>query len=232
MKNDSLAADQDRNDSIRSECRTLLSKVSHEIRNPVALINSFLQLLLSNHPELSDDCYYQKILENMNTLKDLLDELTSYNHSNVLHTEEVNPYLLLQQITADAGTVLESRQISVELSKQSAIPRIQLDPLKFQQLCFNLIRNATEAMPDGGTIRIAVSFDGDNVILTFSDEGCGIPKEDLPTLFDPFVTHKKNGTGLGLAICREIVTAHHGTISVHSREGEGAHFTVCLPLVP
>ncbi|MGN0315668.1 MAG: sensor histidine kinase [Fusicatenibacter sp.] len=230
MKNGRSAAERNPAINTNKECRALLSKVSHEIRNPVALINSFLQLLLSSHPELSSDCYFQKIQENMNCLKNLLDELTNYNHSGTLHPEEVNPYLLLQQITADAGAALESKKITLELSKQSAIPRIRLDTLKFQQLCFNLIRNAAEAMPEGGCIRIFISFDGENVIIRFSDEGCGIPEEYLPTLFDLFVTHKENGTGLGLAICREIVTAHHGTISVRSREGEGSEFIVRLPL--
>ena len=85
-------------------------------------------------------------------------------------------------------------------------------------------------MPDGGTILISVSCDGDNVILQVQDTGCGIPEEYLPTLFDLFVTHKKNGTGLGLAICREIVSAHRGTISVESAPGQGTTFTVSLPV--
>lgn len=74
----------------------LLSKVSHEIRNPVALINSFLQLLAVNHPELKDDNCFLKIEENMDFLKGLLDELSTYNHSHTANTEDTNPYLLLQ----------------------------------------------------------------------------------------------------------------------------------------
>lgn len=208
----------------------MLSKVSHEIRNPVTLINSFLQLLVNNHPELREDSYYLKIEENMDYLKALLDELSTYNHSHTADTEELNPYLLLQNITASAGTLLEQRGIDLQLSKESAIPRIPLDRTKFHQLISNLIRNASEAMPDGGTIRIAVSCDGETVSITVQDTGCGIPKEYLPTLFDLFVTHKKNGTGLGLAICREIAEAHRGSISVTSEPGQGSVFTVTLPV--
>ena len=76
-------------------------------------------------------------------------------------------------------------------------------------------------MPDGGTIRIAVSCDGETVSITVQDTGCGIPKEYLPTLFDLFVTHKKNGTGLGLAICREIAEAHRGSDFRNVRAGAG-----------
>ena len=208
----------------------MLSKVSHEIRNPVTLINSFLQLLVNNHPELKEDSYYLKIEENMDYLKALLDELSTYNHSHTADTEELNPYLLLQNITASAGALLEQRGIDLQLSKESAIPRIPLDRTKFHQLISNLIRNASEAMPDGGTIRIAVSCDGETVSITVQDTGCGIPKEYLPTLFDLFVTHKKNGTGLGLAICREIAEAHRGAISVTSEPGQGSVFTVTLPV--
>ena len=221
---------QSESHSDTNECYLMLSKVSHEIRNPVTLINSFLQLLVNNHPELREDSYYLKIEENMDYLKALLDELSTYNHSHTADTEELNPYLLLQNITASAGTLLEQRGIDLQLSKESAIPRIPLDRTKFHQLISNLIRNASEAMPDGGTIRIAVSCDGETVSITVQDTGCGIPKEYLPTLFDLFVTHKKNGTGLGLAICREIAEAHRGAISVTSEPGQGSVFTVTLPV--
>ena len=91
---------------------------------------------------------------------------------------------------------LEKQQVSIELVKESAIPRFALDTTQFRQLFLNLIRNAAEAMPSGGTIKISLCFDGDFLTIRVQDTGCGIPAEDLPTLFDLFVTHKKNGTGL------------------------------------
>ncbi|MFQ7288503.1 MAG: two-component system sensor histidine kinase NtrB [Lacrimispora saccharolytica] len=208
----------------------LLSKVSHEIRNPVALINSFLQLLAVNHPELKDDNCFLKIEENMDFLKGLLDELSTYNHSHTANMEDVNPYLLLQDLTASAALCWNHRESNFSSQKETAVPRIPIDKIKFQQLISNLIRNAAESMPDGGTIHIRLSCDGDFVTIKVEDTGCGIPEEYLPTLFDLFVTHKKNGTGLGLAICREIVTAHHGSISAQSVPGEGTTFTVMLPV--
>ena len=127
-------------------------KVSHEIRNPVALINSFLQLLAVNHPELKDDNCFLKIEENMDFLKGLLDELSTYNHSHTANTEDTNPYLLLQDLTASAAALLESQGIELQLTKETAVPRIPIDKIKFQQLISNLIRNAAESMSDGGTI--------------------------------------------------------------------------------
>ena len=139
----------------------LLSKVSHEIRNPVALINSFLQLLAVNHPELKDDNCFLKIEENMDFLKGLLDELSTYNHSHTANMEDVNPYLLLQDLTASAAALLESQGIELQLTKETAVPRIPIDKIKFQQLISNLIRNAAESMPDGGTIQLLGRAPGD-----------------------------------------------------------------------
>lgn len=221
---------QNKSYSEENECYLMLSKVSHEIRNPVALINSFLQLLAGSHPELKEDGYFLKIEENMEYLKALLNELSEYNHSHAAETEDRNPYLLLQDFTASAAALLETQGITLFLCKETAIPRIPIDEIKFRELFSNLVRNAAEAMPDGGEIRISVSCDGDSVQIRVSDTGCGIPEEFLPTLFDLFVTHKKNGTGLGLAICREIVRAHGGTISVESVPDKGTAFTVALPV--
>lgn len=215
--------------AVSEECHTMISRISHEVRNPVAVIHSFLQLLLLHHPELSEDLYFQKIQENMRFLNSLLDELSCYNHSYQAARAYVNPYLLLQQICADTSVLLEKQDVSIELIKESAIPRFALDATQFRQLFLNLIRNAAEAMPSGGTIKIFLCFDGNLLTIRVQDTGCGISAEDLPTLFDLFVTYKKNGTGLGLAICKEIVTAHNGTISVSSIPGEGSTFTVVFP---
>lgn len=221
---------QNKNYSEENDCHLMLSRVSHEIRNPVALINSFLQLLAGSHPELKEDGYFQRIEENMEYLKALLDELSAYNHSHTAQTEDLNPWLLLQEITASAGVLLESQGITLSLQKETAIPRIPIDQTKFRQLFSNLIRNAAEAMPEGGEILLSVSCDGNSVQIRVTDHGCGIPEEYLPSLFDLFVTHKKNGTGLGLAICREIVQAHNGTITVESEPEKGTTFTVLLPV--
>ena len=89
-------------------------------------------------------------------LNSLLDELSCYNHSYRAVRAYVNPYLLLQNLCADTGVLLEKQQVSIELVKESAIPRFALDTTQFRQLFLNLIRNAAEAMPSGGTIKISL----------------------------------------------------------------------------
>jgi signal transduction histidine kinase len=98
------------------------------------------------------------------------------------------------------------------------------------QVVENLARNAIQAMPEGGTLRLSSRVVGENWVLCVSDAGPGIPPELQETIFEPLVTTKRTGTGLGLALCKRIVDAHGGTIAVSSRPGQGATFTVELPL--
>ena len=141
-----------------------LSKFSHEVRNPVTLINSFLQLMVQEHPEITTYNFYDKIEENMTILRVLLDELTDFNHAKNLCEEEVNLYLFLVSFTDSAREMLKEKGISLILQKESAIPRIKLDPVKMNQLFSNLIRNASEAISDeGGKIVIHISCDGSKV---------------------------------------------------------------------
>ena len=103
-----------------------------------------------------------------------------------------------------------------------------------QQVLWNLLRNAVDAMPKGGTIHVAVggkNTDSPEAFLSVRDTGSGIASEHLDHIFEPFFSRKPGGTGLGLATTARIVEAHKGTIEVESRPGQGATFTIRLPLV-
>jgi len=107
---------------------------------------------------------------------------------------------------------------------------IQADPDQLRQILINLIQNAADAMPEGGTLTLATSMNDGHLELTISDTGKGIPKELLPKIFDPFVTTKPNGTGLGLAMVQTLVRAHHGSISIASTPAHGTTFTLRFPV--
>ncbi len=217
---------------LQKENQLQLSMVSHEVRNPVTLINSFLQLMASSHPEVKDFPYWQDIMENMQFLRQLLASLSQYNNAWKLNREETNLYLILKSFTEQLRPSLAKKRIAVEFFKESPIPPFLLDRDKLLQTFLNLIRNAAEAMDgQGGTISITLSADTDTAVIRFRDNGPGIPAAYLSTLFDFFVTHKKDGTGLGLAIARSTVEAHGGTIDVSSIEGQGAEFIIRLPVV-
>ena len=210
--------------------RFTLSKISHEIRNPVTLINSFLQLMQDQHPEITHFEYWNQIISNMDFLKSLLDEISDYNRSVSIHPETINLYLFLRQIVADVAPSLMPRNIQIDLEKRSALPPVDVDPVKMKEILFNLIRNSAEAIQDHGSILLTVFLKDMCAVITVSDDGPGIPADYLPTLFDPFVTHKKEGTGLGLAITKNVIAAHNGTIDVESSRDKGTTFTMTLPL--
>lgn len=208
----------------------LLSQISHEIRNPVTLINSFLQLFESRHPEIIQDYYWKNIIENMDFLKALLNEFSTFNNSKKLQMQEINLYQLLFDTVNSIIPVCEDAAISVVLKKETAIPTILADQTKIQQLILNLLRNAREAIGSQGIITCSLKSDGETVSISIHDNGPGIPENYQRDLFEPFITHKQEGTGLGLAICKRIAETHGGNISYTSISGEGTCFTLTLPV--
>lgn len=209
----------------------ILSKISHEIRNPVTLINSFLQLLETHHPELSHDYYMQKVMENMDFLKSLLEDFSVFNNSETLRTQTLNLAQLFRETIESVIPSMQSLNITVRSEIAPYIPAITGDKVKLKQLILNLLRNAQEAISSTGTICCSMHCENDQIIMSIKDSGIGIPEEYQEDLFVPFVTHKQEGTGLGLAICQKIVKAHHGSISYCSKSGKGTEFTVFLPVL-
>ena len=207
-----------------------ISQISHEIRNPVTLINSYLQLLAKNHPEVTGFQYWDHVVSNMDFLIELLNEISTYNHSEYVRKESTNIYMFVKSFVDDVAVELEKQNIQLLLKKESALPRLDIDPIKFKEVMHTLIRNSAEAIGRDGQIVIRMYFEDLSIVIEISDNGPGIPEEYLPTIFDPFVTYKKEGTGLGLAITKNIIDAHDGTIQVSSHSDKGTTFTMKLPL--
>ncbi len=113
-----------------------------------------------------------------------------------------------------------------------SLPRLMADFDQLQQVYTNLILNAIEAMPEGGTLTLRTSADNSQLKIEVQDTGCGISPKNMSQLFIPFFTTKKavKGVGLGLAVAYGIIQRHHGRIEVQSKEGEGSTFTIYLPL--
>lgn len=209
--------------------RLNLSKISHEIRNPVTLINSFLQLTQSKHPEVTSFPSWKPIMENMNYLRQLLEEVSSYNNSRILHRELCSLTNLLESVVSSCRPSLHP--IQIQFHKLSAIPSASFDSMKLRAAILNLIRNAREALEssENGKINVSLLFDGEFFHITVSNNGPEIPKEYLKNLFEPFITHKNDGSGLGLSIVQNVTTAHGGELSVSSSPDETC-FILKLPL--
>jgi len=207
------------------------SGLAHEIRNPLTSIKAFFQMLNGGEDEKDIQEISELALTEIERIEGLLNNLLHFarpqkpEFSGVKLEEVLNETLIM----ARSDCVLNNVQIHKNTGKR--IPETFADRSQMKQVFLNLIQNALQAMPDGGTLQIDMAHcpEEDAVKITFTDSGCGIDKEHLPRLFEPFFTTKTQGTGLGLNISHRIITAHKGSISVESKEGKGTSVHVILP---
>ena len=213
----------------------LAAGVAHEINNPLGGILLYSNLMLE---DMSADDPQRETLENIvketDRCKSIVRGLLDFARQR-----EPNPELGRVEETIESVLLLLEQHalfhnISVEKRFDDNLPMISFDKSQMQQVFMNIILNAAESMDGDGKIRIDVtlSVDGKQVLLSFTDTGHGIPKQNLEKLFEPFFTTKKpgEGTGLGLSISYGIVRKHGGTIEVSSEVGKGTTFTVSLPV--
>lgn len=209
-----------------------LSMVSHELRNPLTLIHSTLQLIGCHYPEVRKDPLWTQVLLDVNYMSQLLSELSSLNSSQSLNYSQVNIRQILTNLAGSFSSEVEKQNKKIDLRIETSQVYLQGDALKIQEMLLNLIQNAMDATGRGDQIEIVLQSKWNRLIIMIKDSGCGIDSERLATIFDPFVTYKTNGTGLGLAIVKNIVDAHHGVIQVHSKPAIGTKFIVILPIIP
>jgi signal transduction histidine kinase len=124
---------------------------------------------------------------------------------------------------------LDQREILLKCTAPENVPDVFLDTQQMEQVFFNLLKNAMDAVSNQGKIGVTITVDDTSVAVSILDNGVGIPETLLGRIFDPYVTTQTKGSGLGLMVVRRIVQAHGGTIGWASHEGEGACFTVRLP---
>jgi len=211
---------------------TLASSLAHEVRNPLNSIS--LQLvLLSRRVRALDAGVQDELRELLGTargeiarLNELVEEFLSMSSLDRLSLEELHPRDVVQEVLDLLVPLAREKGLRVDVSIPQRLPRVPMDRQKIKQVLQNLVRNAIEAMPDGGTLGVAVSRSEDGVVIRVSDTGAGIP----PGLdvFDFFLTTKRGGTGLGLPISRRIVEVHGGALSYESEPGRGTVFSVTL----
>ena len=208
----------------------ILSKFSHELRNPLTTVYSTVQLIELQHPEVKDFKYWSNLAHDLEYMDRLHTELSDFSKSERLQVSTFSFRALLEQISLSFAATIADSEVEYTSKISPSLQQITGDKTKLQEVFLNLLKNAYEASLPDETIYLEASCDEENIYVSISDTGCGISKEQLPNIFDPFVTYKKNGSGLGLAICNNIVHAHGGNISVESKPGAGTTFLVCLPV--
>jgi len=211
----------------------LAAGVAHEINNPMGVILGFAQGILKTLPE--DDSLRKPLTtiekESLRCKRIVQNLLDFARHS------EPTPHLTNINELIDASCILVEHQISLQNVKlikgyDPALPSIMADPNQLQQVFINIMLNAYQAMPNGGTLHITTKTVGSELQVIFADTGTGIPLENIQNIFDPFFTTKEvgEGTGLGLSVSYGIVKAHGGDIEVESQVDKGTTFVVKLPL--
>jgi two-component system, NtrC family, sensor histidine kinase HydH len=221
-----------------AELAELAGGFIHEIKNRVGTLSLNLQLLAEDfeHPETQRE---RRALERVTRLSGECQKLVDLA-SDFLRFARVQELTAVPTPLDEVVTRLvdflapTARQSQVEIKWFPApdLPLVNLDRDLFEQCLLNLMLNAEQAMPEGGTLTVIAQREDGEVRIDVIDSGSGIPAEQLTKIFRPFHTTKPNGHGLGLAIARKIVTAHGGTIDVQSEPGRGTKFTIRLPATP
>ncbi|MEC0182336.1 ATP-binding protein [Paenibacillus peoriae] len=201
--------------------------ITHEIRNPMAVVRGFLQLMREKSPD-SLGHYYRIVMEELDRANGIINDFLSLAQNRIVEKEQCHLHDIIRELTPLLWADANLRGQTIELKLEDHVTMLHLNPKEMKQLLLNLSRNAMEAMGEKGVLTISTHEEGDFVELEVKDTGPGIPQNQLEKLFQPFYTTKTKGTGLGLALCQSIVERHHGTIAVDSVEGMGTQFRVRL----
>lgn len=212
------------------------AKITHEIRNPLNAIMGNTELLYEDVVEHIEPEFVEgpkksieTILERLEHLKSLTGEYLSYARLPQIKLTSQDVGEILRKQEEFQGPDLEFRGIELSLEIKPDLPPVRLDAGQFGQALTNLLKNAAEAMDDGGHIKIvAGSYDG-GVNIEISDDGIGMDRQTLESIFELHFTKKRTGSGLGLPITQQIIINHEGTIQCTSEEGKGTCFTIWLP---
>jgi PAS domain S-box-containing protein len=206
----------------------LAGMIGHDLRNPLAGIKNATYYLKRKDEFFSQQS--KEMLEIINKCVEhsnkIISDLLDYSREIHLDLEEIS----LGSLLSEAFSMVQVPQKVKAVKHFRDTAKIKVDKSKLERVFVNLIKNAIDAMPNGGTIEIISIEASDHLQLSFVDTGIGIPDDVLPKIFSPLFTTKAQGMGFGLAICKRIIEAHGGTINVQTEKAKGTAFTIVLPL--
>jgi two-component system sensor histidine kinase PilS (NtrC family) len=207
----------------------LSANIAHEIRNPLASLKGAIEIIKEDSiPRGQKEHLMEIALSEMDRLNTIVTEFLSFSRPKSLEPVHMDLSQTLKE-TAELLAKRDAGNISIKTNFPDGL-FIEADPMKLQQVFWNLGINAIEAMPGGGELSIAAEVKDDHVEITFGDTGGGIPDKDIERIFYPFYTTKSNGTGLGLSIAYRIIEDHEGKIRVSDTSTRGATFEITLPV--
>ena len=203
----------------------IAAMMGHDLRGPLVVIRNAVDLARKK-PERTDKML-DIIERNAGQAMDILEDLRTRTREDPISLAPMEIGELLRKATEN---ILLPDGVELRLEIDDTLPELVLDEAKTMRILDNVIRNAFDAMPAGGVLKIGATREGDKVVIRVSDTGPGIPEDTLRNLFKPFYTTKPGGLGLGLTSTKHMVDVQGGTISVETNDGEGATFVIALPL--
>jgi two-component system, sporulation sensor kinase E len=209
----------------------LAAGVAHEIRNPLTSIKGFIQMMQAN--QVGNERYFQIMLSELDRINLIVSELLILSKPQVLSFKEKHITTIIEEVITLLDTQAIMNNIKITAKMDSDLPRVRCEENQIKQMFINLLKNAIEAMSNGGEITVhikKISFN--RILIRVIDQGEGIPEATIKRLGEPFYTTKDNGTGLGLMISYKIIEDHQGTIRITSKVNEGTTIDVHLPIAP
>ncbi|MGI4789913.1 MAG: GAF domain-containing protein [Janthinobacterium lividum] len=220
-----------------AETGQLAANIAHELRNPLSSIKGAAQLLrkelpadlMAEHGEFLD-----MIVQEVNGLDRIATEFLEFSRVTPPEMRSVSIVAILSRLLQFMSAYLTDQDVQVVLNLEDDLPELWLDQAQIEQVIKNIVINAVQAMPHGGTLTVTTYCqpEQDIIDIDFADTGVGISAAKIDKICTPFFTTKTKGTGLGLAIVRKIVETHGGRLVIRSTPGEGSTFTVQFPIQP
>jgi len=212
----------------------MAARVAHEVNNPLAIIKTAVRIIRNQSAPASPTTgSLQMIEEEISRIARIIQEILEFSRPTTPVQELVQINAVIQGLEYLLAQDLHEKQIALKVIREAGLPRVLISSDQLKQVVLNMVRNAEDAMPQGGELAIRTTQRGRFVELSIADTGCGIPAEHREHIFDPFFTTKRRGrgVGLGLSVSYGIITAASGRVEVESEVGKGSMFRVSLPAV-
>ncbi|OFW31518.1 MAG: hypothetical protein A3H97_03280 [Acidobacteria bacterium RIFCSPLOWO2_02_FULL_65_29] len=209
----------------------LAARVAHDIRNPLSSIKMQTQLLHARlHADADLEATSMSVLHDIDQVESVIRDLLELASPGQFRLEPASINSVIGETLQQLAPQLAHRKISTKTHLEEGLPPVALDANRFKQALLNVIVNASDAMPSGGTLTVESGIDADTVIVRICDDGIGVDPAIVDRVFDPFVTTKRDGVGLGLVNARAVAEGHGGRIRLESRLPKGTSVTISLPL--
>ncbi|WP_163184082.1 ATP-binding protein [Neobacillus sedimentimangrovi] len=221
--------------------KDFIANVSHELRTPISMLQGYSEAIVDDIAESQEEkkemakVIYDESLRMGRLVNELLDLARMEAGHIQLKLEEVNLTSFINRIIHKFQGLAKDNGIQLRTEMENDLPAFWMDPDRIEQVLTNLIDNAIRHTPADGSVTLKVTLEDKGLRMEVKDSGSGIPEEDLPFIFERFYkadkarTRGRSGTGLGLAIAKNIIDAHHGSINVHSKLGQGTTFSFLIP---